>query len=121
MAECEICFEEKKEKKYLICSHSLCSDCYEKISTTCPFCRQPIPEKILREQKLEAMETDPDYWLEYDNREWITYSRFLRNGTEIIRTFKRSDIPDSWRNDDLTVTLKRRKTRNRRAKNNYYG
>jgi len=117
MAECEICYEEKKEKITLACSHSLCATCYERILNNCPFCRQPIPEKINKERELEAMETDPNYWLDYDNREWVTYSRFLRNGTELIRTFKRSDIPDSWRNDDLSIVLKRRKTRNRRAKN----
>lgn len=117
MAECEICFEEKNEKKYLKCTHSLCTDCYEKIPDTCPFCREPIIEKILLEQHLEAIETDPNYWLEYDNQVWVTYSRFLRNGTEIIRTFRRSDVPDSWRNDDLTIVLKRRRTRKKRIKN----
>jgi len=120
MSECEICYEEKNEKITLACRHSLCSSCYDRILDTCPFCRHPITEKILKEQNLQAMETDPDYWLEYDNREWVTYSRFLRNGTEIIRTFKRSEIPDSWRNDDMTVSLKRRKQRNRRAKNYNY-
>mgnify|MGYP003636932420 FL=1 len=63
------------------------------------------------------MENDPEYWLEYDNREWVTYSRFLRNGTEIIRVFRKSEIPDSWRNDDLSIVLKRTRQRKRRARN----
>lgn len=117
MSECEICYEEKNEKIYLRCSHSLCNTCYDRIENNCPFCREPIVEKILEEKKLEAMENDPEYWLEYDNREWVTYSRFLRNGTEIIRVFRKSEIPDSWRNDDLSIVLKRTRQRKRRARN----
>ena len=118
MSECEICYEEEKDKVYLPCSHSLCKNCYDRIYYSCPFCRRPIHEKINDERVIEEMETDPEYWLEYDNREWVTYSRFLKNGSEIIRTFRKSEIPTSWRNDDLTTVIKRR--RQRRKRNNTY-
>lgn len=118
MPECEICYE-KKDKLFLPCSHSLCIECYEKISITCPFCRHPIIAKIEIEKEIEYMESDPDYWLEYDPREWVTYSRILSSGIEIIRTFRRSEIPRTWRNDDLTIALKRNKQRKRRNKNKH--
>lgn len=118
MEECEICYEEMKNKTFLPCHHFLCNECYQKISNTCPFCRQPIIEKIIKEEKEEAMENDPDYWLEHDSREWVTYSRFMRNGNEIIRTFRRSEVPTGWRNDDMTTVIKRRRQRKRRNRIN---
>jgi hypothetical protein len=117
MEECGICYEEKNEYFKLSCSHKLCTDCYDRISNTCPFCRHPIKAKIEEEINEFIYDDDPEYWLEYDQREWVTYSRFMRNGNEIIRTFRRSEVPDDWRNDDLTMVLKRRRQRRRRMKN----
>ena len=112
--ECEICYEELKNKVFLHCGHYMCITCYEKISNTCPFCRTPIASKIEEEQKIEVMENDPDYWLDYSNREWVTYSRILRNGNEIIQSFRASQVPDNWRNNDMITIVKRRRQRTRR-------
>ena len=112
--ECGICYEDIKNKIFLQCKHYMCQSCYEKISDTCPFCRQPITAKIEAEHKIDLMENDPEYWLGYDNREWVTYSRFLRNGNEIIQTFRNSEIPDTWRNNDMITVIKRRRQRNKR-------
>ena len=42
--ECAICFEEN-EPFILQCKHSVCLDCYPKISS-CPFCRKEITQKF---------------------------------------------------------------------------
>jgi len=116
MEKCDICYDEIEKKVHLPCSHYLCNICYEKISNTCPFCRHPLIDKIKEEKKIEIMDNDPDYWLEFDNREWITYSRFLRNGNEVIRSFRTSDVPDDWRNNDMTTIVKRKRQRKQRRR-----
>ena len=118
MDDCAICFESKKEWIHFPCSHCSCSECYSKLillTNKCPFCRHNFvinkPEEIK-----DVTSDDPENWLEYDPKEWITFSRFLRNGKEIIRTFKRSELPNGWRNDDMTTILKRNRQRQRRRR-----
>ena len=47
MKECLICYDEKKSFKYLSCKHGLCTDCYNKISNSCPFCRTKFNKIII--------------------------------------------------------------------------
>lgn len=120
--ECHICFTNRKKRVTLECNHSLCKYCYDRISDTCPFCRHPIKEKKnqVKEAKPIQVQLDPEDFLEYDENEWITYSRVLRNGDEIIQTFRSSSVPNTWRNDDMSTIIKRRRTRKNRSRNNYY-
>lgn len=114
--ECDICYEEVNEKhfKSLSCKHELCQSCYSKLpNEKCPFCRQVIQEKIV-----ELIE-DPEEWLLYDAREWITYSRTLRDGREVVYTYHRTDPQPSWRNDDNVMVLKRNRQRKKRQRNYY--
>jgi hypothetical protein len=105
-----ICYEEKKIKKTLECKHKLCFECFESLRTeTCPFCRAPIREKLIFEEELEE-------WLNYDEREWITYSKYLRSGREVIYTYHSSTPQPSWRNDDNVTVVKRRRQRKRRRR-----
>ena len=105
MYKCDICFEEKKKKKVLGCNHFLCKMCYDKLMTnTCPFCRQPFQ----REEK--PLTINPEYYRDLDD-DWISFSRYLKNGTEIIRTFRSSSVPISWRNDEMTTVIKKRRRR----------
>ena len=55
--------------------------------------------KVLKEKLIQMIE-DPEEWLMYDIREWITYARTMNNGTELIYTYHSSDPQPSWRNDD---------------------
>lgn len=112
MSECEICYEENVKLKTLVdCKHKLCHGCFSKLNNeTCPFCRAPIKELM--------EDFDPEYWLNLDNKEWITYSITLKNGTEIIRTSKSSDPLPSWRNNDNVIILKRNRQRKKRRVNN---
>ena len=124
MNECAICLDNKKEWVHFPCSHTACKDCYSKLillTNKCPFCRHNFvnnkPSNI-EEEEINIDLNDPDYWLEYDPKEWITFSRFLRNGKEIIRTFRKSEMPNGWRNDDMTTIVTRNKQRKRRRKIN---
>lgn len=113
--ECDICYEEVNEKyfKKLPCKHELCQSCYSKLTNEkCPFCRQVIEEKVV-----ELIE-DPEEWLFYDSNEWITYSRTLRDGREVVYTYNRTDPQPSWRNDDNVTVLRRNRQRKRRQR--YY-
>ena len=105
MYKCDICFEEKKKKKVLGCSHFLCKMCYDKlIKNTCPFCRQPFK----REEK--TLKTNPEYYRDIDD-DWVSFSGYLKNDTEIIKTFRSSSVPISWRNNEMTTIIKKRKRR----------
>ena len=111
MRECGICYETKLQR-FLPCNHSVCYDCYERLEGyTCPYCRAPFREPP---QFSIINENDPDNWLDYNPSEYVTYSRYLRNGNEIIRVFRRNEVPSSWRNDDLTTVVRRRKLRRNR-------
>jgi len=112
--ECDICYEEVNEKhfKKLSCKHELCQSCYSKLpNEKCPFCRQVIQEKVIE------MIEDPEEWLLYDANEWITYSRTLRDGREVIYTYHCTDPQPNWRNDN-TIILRRNRQRKRRQR--YY-
>lgn len=110
MKECSICYEVKMEK-FLPCSHSVCHDCYDRLQgDNCPYCRKPFRQSTNNFFTNRENEMDPEYWLNYDDR-WVTYSRYLRNGNEVIRVFRRSEVPESWRNDDLTTIVRNKRVR----------
>jgi len=111
MVECEICYETVSGKIFLPCSHSLCKDCFDKIPDKCPFCRQPIREEPEKQKEEILLDYHPEMWLYYDENSWVTYSKFLSNGSEIIRTFKSTEVPISWRNDDMSTVIKRKRKR----------
>ena len=114
MEECGICYE-RKILRFLPCNHTVCNDCYGNLrGDNCPYCRHPFRES----SHVNPNQTDPDYWLDYDNREWVTYSRFTRSGNEVIRVFRRENVPTSWRNDTMTTEVKRRRLRRKRLRNN---
>lgn len=115
--ECYICYEEVNECcfKKLNCKHELCQDCYVKLpNEKCPFCRQTIREKII-----ELIE-DPEEWILFDANEWITYSRTLRDGREVIYTYHSSEEQPSWRNDDNVMIMRRHRQRKRRRRHNTF-
>mgnify|MGYP003123928403 CR=1 FL=1 len=119
MPECEICFHDYFRLKTLdACKHKLCRECLNKIldiaaknsgEPACPFCRTYIKEA---DEDYEI-----EYWKNLESQEWITYSVTLRNGTEIIKTYRSSDYQPSWRNDDNVIILKRNRTRKKYRKN----
>jgi len=107
MYTCEICFEEKRKKHILPCNHHTCKLCFNKLMTLkCPFCRAPFTR-----EKKDVVINDPEPWRELETSEWVSYSRYLRNGTEIISTFRVGNVPDSWRSDVLTTKVKKRRKR----------
>ena len=115
MRECGICYETRLER-LLPCGHSVCHDCFDQLQGhTCPYCRAPFREdpNIFENNRT----VDPEYWLDYDNREWSVYSRYTRSGNEVIRIFRNGEIPQSWRNDPRATVIKRRRFR-RRMRNN---
>ena len=71
--ECRICFETSPREKFefLPCSHNLCKDCLDKISNSCPFCRQPFRE--------EDEDSDDGFYNDEDEMWWY-------------------DVPDDWEN-----------------------
>jgi hypothetical protein len=116
MLECGICYETKLEK-VLPCGHSTCHDCYEKLrGNTCPFCRAVFREPVIEPET--QIENDIEYWLNYDNSVWSVFSRYTRQGTEIIRVFRNEEVPQSWRNDPLTTMVRNRRFRRRRFRRN---
>lgn len=120
MKECKICYEIKLEK-FLPCSHSVCHECYDKLQgNNCPYCRQPFRNNSSNDFfnnnnndfTINPYDNnDPDYWMDYQRNGWVVYSRYLRSGNEIIRVFRQNNVPASWRNDDLTTVVKRRRLR----------
>ena len=107
MYTCEICFENKKKRHLLPCNHYTCKLCFNKLqSSTCPFCRAPF-----KREKKDIIINDPEPWVTQDNSEWVSYSRYLRNGTEIISTFRVGSVPENWRSDVMTTRVKRRRKR----------
>ena len=119
MPECEICFNEYQKLKTLVaCKHSLCSGCFNRIleiavknniETTCPFCRTLVKEA--------SEDFEIEYWLNLEKHEWISYSVTLKNGTEIIKTYRNTEYQPSWRNDDNVIVLKRNRSRKKYRKN----
>lgn len=113
MYECLICREDKdeKDKITLPCKHCLCQGCFdewEKRSNTCPFCRSVFIFE----------DPEPEGWLYLDPDEWIVYSRTdNKYGEEKIYVYRRDEPQPSWRNEDLTVPLKRNKRTRRKIKN----
>ena len=115
MKECNICYEIKLEK-FLPCNHSVCHDCYDKLQgDNCPYCRHPFRQSrnnfFENQNQEDEMLVNPEFWLSHDNENWVTYSRYLRNGNEIIRVFRRTEVPETWRNDDLTTVVRNRRFR----------
>ena len=84
MKECGVCYEIKLQK-YFPCSHSVF------------------------QRGIEY--SDPEYWRDYQRGDWVTYSRYLRNGNEIIRVFRNTEVPESWRNDEMTTIVRKRRLR----------
>lgn len=109
MYECLICRENKKntDKVELSCSHHLCKNClneWKKRSETCPFCRSKF--------KINPWINpgNPEEWMFLDPAEWVVYSRTdMRKGEEKIYIFKKDEKQPSWRNDDITIKLKKTK------------
>ena len=114
MKECGICYETKLQR-FLPCKHSVCHDCYDQLQgDNCPYCRQPF-----RKKEYPPGTFDPEYWLDYhDTSQWTVYSRFMRNGMEIIRVFRNGQVPESWRNDAMATVVKNRRFRRRRLRRN---
>lgn len=108
MKECGICYETKIEK-FLPCGHSTCHECYEHLTGyTCPYCRAPFREPPV--PQIDNLNGDLDYWIDYaNNSNWSVYSHVTRYGTEIIRVYNNSQIPSSWRNNSLRITVKPRR------------
>lgn len=106
MYECLICKETKKvtAKVELSCSHHLCKNClveWQKRSNTCPFCRTIF--------EIEQTQ-DPESWMFLDPEEWTVYSRTdMRKGEEKIYVFKKEERQPPWRNNDITIKLRRSK------------
>ena len=71
--ECRICFETspRGKFKFLPCSHNLCKECLDKISNSCPFCRQPFRE--------EDEDSDDGFYNDEDEMWWY-------------------EVPDDWEN-----------------------
>lgn len=115
MKECGVCYEIKLER-FLPCSHSVCHECYEKLQgDNCPYCRQPFREPTVNSFFQRNNEySDPDYWLDYQRDGWVAYSRYLRSGNEVIRVFRRTEVPESWRNDEMTTIIRKRRVRSLR-------
>ena len=112
MKECGVCYEIKLQK-YFPCSHSVCHECYEKLQgDNCPFCRQQFREPTVNSFFQRGTEySDPEYWRDYQRGDWVAYSRYLRNGNEIIRVFRNTEVPESWRNDEMTTIVRKRRLR----------
>lgn len=116
---CDVCLKQKDEKSKQIfsCNHFMCKECYNrylisckerKVKINCHICRRNIN---VREKEIEKLEIkNPEWWLELDD-EWVSFSRYLKNGTEIIESFKKDKIPSNWRNDSLTTIVKKRRKR----------
>ena len=113
MTECGVCYEIHPQRT-LPCNHSVCHSCYDQLrGDTCPFCRAPFRSTPPPRQEY----ADPEYWLDYDRDQWTVMSRFFRNtGNEVIRVFRNTEVPDSWRNDSLTTVVKRRRRIRRRLR-----
>jgi hypothetical protein len=119
MPECGICYENYNNLKVLFaCKHQVCKSCYPKLIDSavrrgqipsCHYCRTEIKEVN------ENYETE--FWLNLNPKEWKTYSITLKNGTEIIRTYKEDDIKPSWRNNDNVMILKRHRQRKKYKQN----
>lgn len=113
MSECGICYEQKPLFAFP-CSehHKCCDDCYKKLKTdTCPYCRKPFISIYKAEEYVET-ESDPEPWLKL-GEDWIVYSRIDHHGTERIYTYKKSS-KRSWRNDNYTFEVSRRRKNKRR-------
>ena len=111
MQECGVCYETNLPR-FLPCGHSVCHSCYDQlVGDNCPFCRAPFRNTT----PVTSVYSEPEYWLDYDRNEWTVMSRFLRRtGNEVIRVFRNSEVPESWRNDSLTTVVKRRRKIRRR-------
>ena len=116
--ECQICYEtiqQKEDIKWLPCSHSLCVDCFHRLNDDrCPYCRKEFME-IIHVKEKENIE--PEDWLYLDYKEWVVYSKYSRNGTEIIYTCRQSEEPAEWRNDVMMTKIKRRRQRKNKNRN----
>ena len=105
MYECFICGETKnaEDKVELSCSHHLCKMClkeWQKKSPTCPFCRT----------NYIVEDPDPEEWMLLNPTEWVIYSKTdMKKGEEKIYVFRKDERQPSWRNDDITVKLRRSK------------
>jgi len=112
MYECEICKAGKdiKNKVVLSCTHFLCGECFqewEKRANTCPFCRAVF---VVEDQ-------DPENWLYLDPSEWVVYSRTdMIKGEEKIYVFRKDEQQPSWRNDNITITVRRSKRTRRKIR-----
>ncbi len=74
---------------------------WKKRSETCPFCRTKFT--------IERPE-DPEKWMFLDPTEWVIYSKTdMRKGEEKIYVFRKDERQPSWRNDDITIKLRRSK------------
>lgn len=116
MQECHICYEKIEDKKWLPCSHFLCTSCFHKLlDDKCPFCRQPFTEynKIIIKND-ENQDNEPDYWLDYNPVDWVVYSHYKSDGTEIIFTERRTAGNNTWRNDYMTTKVKSRRWKKKR-------
>ena len=113
MYECQICKTEvdKKHRVVLSCSHDLCKTCLElwqKRSNSCPFCRAVFVVE----------DPDPEEWLYLDPSEWVVYSRTdMKRGEEKIYVYRKDEQQPSWRNDDITIKLKRTKRIKQKIRN----
>ena len=113
MYKCEICKEHKEEKTKveLTCSHYLCKEClieWEKRSNTCPFCRAIFVVE----------DPDPEEWLYLDPSEWTVYSKTdMRKGEEKIFVFRKDESPVGWRNNDLTIRIRKSKRVRKKIRN----
>ena len=105
MYECLICKEVKnaKDRVELSCGHDLCKNClkeWKKRSDSCPFCRSVF----------EVKNPEPEEWMFLDPTEWIVYSRTdMRKGEEKIFVYRKDERQPDWRNEDITIKLKRTK------------
>lgn len=119
MPECGICYENHTKLKTLnLCKHEMCFNCFPKIieasidngnEATCPFCRSVIREA--------SDNYEVEYWLNLEPADWNSYSITLKNGTEIIRTYRTDEPQPTWRNDDNVMILKRNRQRKRCKRN----
>jgi len=121
MPECEICYNDFYSLKVLAaCKHTLCRQCFNRIlelaekketEATCPYCRTLIKEA--------NEDYEIEYWKQLESHDWITYSVTLKNGTEIIKTYRSSEYQPTWRNDDNVIILKRNRCRKKYRKNKH--
>lgn len=119
MTECQICYNiSNKLVNLSSCKHSLCKSCLNRIinisetnsiEANCPFCRTALKEA--------TVEFELEYWKNLEAEDWITYSVTLKNGTEILKTYRSSQYQPSWRNDDNVIILKRNRSRKKYRKN----